>query len=203
MEEKINKFWEWFEANNERLTMLSEYTAEEKRKLFDELQAALDEYCQGLTFEIGDQTKNGRQLVISADGDVELFRHVVELVENAPDLDWWEFIPFKQPNGNDLKVYFGKFSYETKKMYFQQLENEEEPDILGIRVAVDGVVTDDEDFLVGVYVTLEAMIGEFDCATLLGYLEAIPVPANPAKEGFRPLTDFPDFIEWFKAERDK
>ena len=35
MEEKVNKFWEWFEANNERLTMLSEYPADEKEKIFE------------------------------------------------------------------------------------------------------------------------------------------------------------------------
>ncbi len=203
MEEKVNKFWEWFEANNERLTMLSEYPADEKEKILAELQAELTKYCQGLTYEIREQTKNGRQLVFSAEGDVELFRYVVELVENAPDLDWWEFIPFKQPYGKDLKVHFGKYLYETKKMYFQQLESVEEPDILGIRVAVDGVVAEDDDFLVGVYVTLEAMVGEFDCATLMGYLDVCPVPAEPAKEGFKPLLDFPDFIEWFKTERDK
>ncbi|MBR3939397.1 MAG: hypothetical protein IKJ67_05435 [Bacteroidales bacterium] len=203
MEEKVNKFWEWFEANNERLTMLSEYPADEKEKILAELQAELTKYCQGLTYEISEQTKNGRQLVFSAEGDVELFRYVVELVENAPDLDWWEFIPFKQPYGKDLKVHFGKYLYETKKMYFQQLESVEEPDILGIRVAVDGMVAEDDDFLVGVYVTLEAMVGEFDCATLMGYLDVCPVPAEPAKEGFKPLLDFPDFIEWFKTERDK
>lgn len=74
MEEKVNKFWEWFEANNERLTMLSEYPADEKEKILAELQAELTKYCQGLTYEISEQTKNGRQLVFSAEGDVELFR---------------------------------------------------------------------------------------------------------------------------------
>ena len=203
MNEKINKFWNWFVANNERLTMLSEYSSEEQDKMLDELQENLTAYCEGLTFDIGEQTKNGRRLVFSAEGDIELFRYVVELVENAPDLDWWEFVPFKQPHGNDLKVHFGKYYFDTKKMYFQQLENEEEPDILGLRVAIDHPETDDEDILVGTYVTLEAMIGEFDCATLLGYLDVCTVPEKPAKEGFRPLVDFPEFIEWFKVQRDK
>ena len=88
-------------------------------------------------------------------------------------------------------------------MYFQQLENEEEPDILGVRVALKHQQTDDEDFLVGVYVTLEAMIGEFDCATLLGYLDICSIPENPEKENFYPLTDFPKFIKRFKEEREK
>jgi hypothetical protein len=93
MNEKINKFWDWFLANNERLTMLSEYTDDEQSALLDELQQELTAYCEGLTFDMGEQTKNGRRLTISAEGDIELFRYVVELVENAPDIDWWEFIP--------------------------------------------------------------------------------------------------------------
>lgn len=202
MEEKINKFWDWFVANNERLTMLSEYTDEEQTALLDELQQELTAYCKGLTFDMGEQTKNGRRLTFSAEGDTELFLYLVELVENAPDLDWWEFIPFKQPCGNDLKVHFGKYVFETKKMYFQHLENEEEPSIFGVRVAMKHNPTDDEDLLVGVYVTLEAMIGEFDCATLLGYLDVCPIPENPKKENFYPLTDFPKFVERFRNERD-
>ena len=83
-----------------------------------------------------------------------------------------------------------------------QLENEEEPDILGVRIALPHPVKDDDDQLVGVYVTLEAMIGEFDCATLIGYLDTVDIPKEPFKEGYKPLDDFPEFVEWFKRQRD-
>ena len=203
MNEKTDKFWNWFIANNERLTMLSEYNDDDKQKLLNELQDALTEYCDGLSFDMGDQTQNGRQLVFTAEGDIELFRYVVELVENAPDLDWWEFIPFKQPYGENVKIHFDKYHLDSQKMYFLQLENEEEPDILGLRIALKNADSDDEDLLVAVYVTLEAMIGEFDCATLLGYFELCEIPEDPKAEGFKPLTDFPKFIEWFKKQRDE
>ena len=54
----------------------------------------------------------------------------------------------------------------------------------------------------GVYVTLEALMGEFDCATLVGYMETVPVPEEPFKSGFQKLDDLPKFVEWFKAKRD-
>ena len=97
-------------------------------------------------------------------------------------------------------------------MYFMQLECEEEPDFMGLRIALDPKQTvngknipsiDDEDLQVGIYVTIEDMIGEFDCATLLGYLEACPLPEEPFKAGFQPLDDLPKFVEWFKKQRDK
>lgn len=198
-----NKFWQWFSDNNEQLTMLADLDEKAQKQLLEALQAQLDEYCPGLSYEMGEQTPSGRTLTFTAEGDIDLFEYLVALTDNAPDLDWWEFVAFKQPKGTDLKVTFDKYRFETKKMYFMQLESEEEPDILGVRVALPDPVKDDDDQLVGVYVTLEALIGEFDCSTLIGYLDTCPVPAEPFKEGFRPLDDFPEFIEWFKRKRDK
>ncbi|MCR4828330.1 MAG: hypothetical protein K5864_02600 [Bacteroidales bacterium] len=199
----VNLFWNWFSDNNERLTMLGDLDEKEQQSLLEELQGQLDAYCEGLTYEMGEPTPSGRTLTFSAEGDMDLFRYVVELVDNAPDLDWWEFLAFKQPKGTDLKVTFDKYRFETKQMYFMQLESEEEPDILGIRVALPNPVADDDDQLVGVYVTLEAMIGEFDCSTLIGYLDTCAIPPEPFKAGFRPLDDFPEFVEWFKKQREK
>lgn len=190
-------FWKWFEENNEQLTMLDDLEKGVAEKLLEEMQKALDAYCEGLTYEIGDQTNKGRTLTFSAEGDTDLFKYVTDLVEEAPDFDWWEFVAFKQPKGKGLKVTFDKYRFDTKKMYFMELENEESPDMVGLRVALENPVEDD-DQLVGVYVTVEALIGEFDCATLIGYLDVCPIPAEPFKEGFKSMDDLPEFIEWFK-----
>lgn len=205
-------FWNWFVANSERLTMLNDLDQPERQQLLDQMQQQLNAYCDGLSFEMGDQTAQGRTLTFSADGDFDLFRYVVELTDSAPDVDWWEFIPFRQPKGKGLKVIFEKHRFETAKMAFLQLENEEEPDIIGLRIALpditadidpDQATPDQEDLLIGVYTTVEALIGEFDCTTLIGYIELCPMPTEPFKAGFRPLDDLPEFVEWFKNTRDK
>lgn len=193
-----DKFWKWFTEHNEQLTMLDDLDEKESNALLEEMQKVLDGYCEGLTYEIGDQTNNGRTVTFSAEGDTDLFKYVTDLVEEAPDLDWWEFVAFKQPKGKGLKVTFDKYRFDTKKMYFMELENEESPDMVGLRVALENPVEGDDDQLVGVYVTIEALIGEFDCATLVGYLDVCPIPAEPFKEGFKAMDDLPEFIEWFK-----
>ncbi len=43
---------------------------------------------------------------------------------------------------------------------------------------------------------------QLDCATLLGYVETVPLPADPFKSGFQPLDDLPRFADWFKQQRD-
>lgn len=206
------KFWQWFSANNERLTMLGDLTDAERKALLAMLQKQLDDYCEGLSFVMGEPTPSGRTLTFTAEGDNDLFRYVVALTDSAPDLDWWNFVAFKQAAGTSLRVRFDRFLFDTTKMHFMQLECEDEPDFIGLRVAVDmkhvavdgkPVSIDDEDLQVGVYVTIEAMIGEFDCATLMGYLEVVPLPEEPFKAGFRPMDDLPDFVQWFKKQRDK
>ena len=184
--DNIEKFWQWFVDHNEELVAMGDLEEKDREQLENALQYQL---TKSLTF--------------TAEGDTDLFRYVVELVDNAPDLDWWEFVAFKQPMGTELKVRFDKLLFDTRKMYFQQLECEEEPEMLGLRIAVEDGQRQDEDFQVGVYVTLESLMGEFDCATLIGYMETVPVPAEPFKSGFQPLDDLPKFVEWFKAKRDE
>lgn len=205
-------FWSWFVDHSEQLTMLNDITDAERTELLETLQQQLDAYCEGLTYEISEQTAQGRILTISAEGDFDLFRYVVELTDNAPDVDWWEFVPFKQPKGKGLKVQFDKYHFDTAKMAFMQLESEEEPDIIGLRIAMPNLPANyqpdpeseaDDDLLVGAYVTIEALIGEFDCTTLVGYVDICPMPKEPFKSGFRPLDDLPDFVEWFKRSREK
>ena len=196
-------FWQWFVDHNDQLIALGDLDDKARAGMEQELQEQLTRYCEGLTYELGAPTQNGRTLTFTAEGDTDLFRYVVELVDNAPDLDWWEFVAFKQPMGTDLKVRFDHYAFETSKMYFEQLECEEEPDMLGLRVAVANNRPDDEDFQVGVYVTVEALIGEFDCATLVGYLEAVDLPDEPFKQGYQSLDELPKFVEWFKQQRDK
>ena len=196
-------FWQWFEDHNEQLIAMGDLEEKQRHELENALQYQLTKYCAGLAYEMGEPTANGRTLIFTAEGDTDLFRYVVELVDSAPDLDWWQFTAFKQPLGTELKVRFDRYLFDTRKMYFQQLECEEEPDMLGLRIAVEGSKPDDEDFQVGVYVTLEALMGEFDCATLIGYMETVPVPEEPFKSGFQPLDDLPKFVEWFKQKRDE
>ena len=184
--------------------MLNDLNDTARRTLLEEMQATLDSFHDGLSFEISDATANGRTLTFSAEGDTDLFRYIVALVDEAPDVDWWEFVAFKQPQGKGLKVFFDRYRFDTTKMHFMQLECEDEPDMLGLRIALPKEMMGDrdDDLQVGVYVTIEALIGEFDCATLIGYLDTCETPAEPFKSGFRPMDDLPEFVEWFKKKRD-
>jgi hypothetical protein len=87
MQKTPETFWKWFVANAEQLTMLNDIPETEGKQLLEQMQHQLDAYCEGLTFEVGEQTAQGRTLTFSPEGDFDLFRYVVELVDNAPDVD--------------------------------------------------------------------------------------------------------------------
>ncbi|MBQ7711472.1 MAG: hypothetical protein IJT39_06565 [Bacteroidales bacterium] len=194
-------FWSWFQAHTESLTMLGDLSDAERQALLDELQRQLTAYCDGLTCEVSRPGPNGRTLTFSAEGDIDLFRAVVALVEAAPDIDWWEFVAFRQPQGTQLTVRFDKLRFDTARMWYQPLECADRPDLLGLRVTLPPGLpadADPDDIEVGIYVTLEALMGEVDCATLLGYVDTVPLPENPAKEGFQPLDSLPKMVEIWK-----
>jgi hypothetical protein len=64
-----------------------------------------------------------------------------------------------------------------------------------LQIALDENATEDEDLLVAVYSLIEEMIGEYECATLLSYFELITLSNNMEEQGFRPLTELPEFID--------
>ena len=58
MNNQPDVFWNWFVANSEQLTMLNDLDEAKRNSLLDEMQSQLDKYCEGLTFEISEQTAN-------------------------------------------------------------------------------------------------------------------------------------------------
>ena len=82
--EKIEKFWQWFQDHNEQLVMLNDLDEKDREQLENALQYQLTKYCAGLAYEMGDPTPNGRTLTFTVEGDTDLFRYVVELVDAAP-----------------------------------------------------------------------------------------------------------------------
>ncbi len=198
MQEKIKLFWDWFIQKQDELLTMDELSTKEQEQLLDELQQELDKCAEGLNFEISTLSESGRKFVFSADSDLSLFDCVEQMVELSPELDWWEFIPFRQPEGDDIVLNFNGEKFETAKMYYLTLENEEFPESLGLTIALPNYRPNDEEQELGIYLTLEAQVGEYDAAQYIDYVELCALPKNPEEEGFVPLLRFPAFLEWFK-----
>ena len=196
MKRTVEDFWQWF-ADNKELLMdidsLEESEAEAVLLNFDEI---LKSYSEGLDFEIGDLTTNGRTLLLTTNGNEDFFDDVFNLYDNAPILDFWEILPLRQAQGPIAKIHYGKYRYNSKNLFFVPLESEQEEDKIGIKVGLTDYHADDEEQLIAVYSLIEAMIGEYDCATMIGYFELCLLPDQVQETDFIPLLDLPEFISW-------
>jgi hypothetical protein len=189
------EFWDWFITKSEFLMDLD--NSNDKDQLIKEFEEVLASYSEGLSFEISELSQNGRSITFSAEGDEDYFEDVIELTNNVPILDFWDIVAFKQPQGERVRIKFENYSINSKDLWFIPMENDEElSEKVGIMVGINDLNEEDEDQLIAVYTLIEAMIGEYDCTTLLGYFELCLLPENPEQEGFIPLTQLPEFIAW-------
>jgi len=194
----VDEFWNWFISKSEFLMDIDNLNEEKSEKLLDEFSEVLGSYSEGMSFDIGDLGAEGRKIVFSAEGDQDYFEDVIELCESTPVLDFWDIIAFKQPKGAKVKIKFEGYTLNSRDLWFMPLENEDDDDydLIGLRVALKGFRQDDEDQLIAVYSLIEEMIGEYDCATLLGYFDICELPENPELEEFIPLVELQEYVDW-------
>ena len=191
----IEEFWTRFQEKSASLMDIDSLNNEEKETLLNSIDEDLKQYSEGLSLEIGKLGTNGRKLILTADGDVDYFEDLINLYEQSPVLDFWDIVAFKPGKGANVNITFEQYSLSSKKMWFMPMENPEDEEQLGLQIALDIKETEDEDLLVAVYSLIEEMIGEYECATMLSYFELIPVSDNMEEQGFKPLTELPQFIE--------
>lgn len=194
---KAEEFWKKFEGYKDLIMDIDSLDTAEGDKLLERLDGDLKEYSEGVDFILGDLTDKGRTLTFTTEGDVDYFDDLIALCEEAPVLDFWDIIAFKPAKGSNVNITFEKHRISSKNLWFMPLESEEEKEKVGLRVALKEFVEDDEDLIIAVYSLIEQMLGEYDTAMLLGYLELCSLGDKPEEEGFHPMTDLPEYMEWF------
>jgi hypothetical protein len=96
---KINTFWNWFQDNNQTIKNILSETPKNQKHLFFWLNKHLHYYCKEIDFIIAFPKKptDKAKLIITANGNSEYFKQVVDLIDNAPRLRTWIFTAFIQP----------------------------------------------------------------------------------------------------------
>ncbi|MEQ8768068.1 MAG: hypothetical protein RL885_29460 [Planctomycetota bacterium] len=188
-------FWSWFVGKEAELRDVSEHGED----VLDELYDKLNEVAEGLGFEIGGSPDGPLELIITAEGDEDLFPAVYCLAESAPDIDGWEIVALKPPRGFDFIATYGDRSVDPDDVWFLEIESEERPGELGIRVALEGDTEGDvDDLMTCLLGVMEAGIGEISLACDVGHLEYTEPPEDPVAEGWKPLRELPEVIESWK-----
>lgn len=195
-------FWRWFEKNNAKFFFLNQIdNKEEKEKLLDNFLEHLHQYSDKLFFEIGGHPDETQDLIITAEGNLDYFPKVEELVKQAPKLKDWNIIAFKPPFDPGFVIEYRGIKIDPKKTWFLPLENEDNPSQLGLKICtLDYSSSKEKDFLSAAYLALDSILGEKSNALNVQHVQVEDLPNDPEEEGLINLAELPQYITWKKSK---
>lgn len=199
--ENIKKFWDWFSANSSKFLFVTEVDEKEREIFLDEFLSHLHTYCNQLYFQIGGHPDNKKlELIITAEGMAEYFPKVEALVDAAPQLDNWEFIKFKQPQGPEFVTQYNGREFDPKKTMYLPLFNKNKPGSIGIHVCYpDYNESERSVFVGGTYLMLDTILGEKSTTLDLEYMDVIKTPADLSQTGFGHLSGLKEYVDKMKG----
>jgi hypothetical protein len=190
-ETKEEKFWKWFEKNQE--TYYSEIeNLEIREKIFNELSKNLKKINEDLVFEFSPIHENNiREFTISAEGIEDLFPIVEKLIEKAPKLKNWKFNAFRQRiPGDEFEIQYGDLKIGYSDIYYRSKDDNGK---LGIELNIrnfDGKGQTQN----AIYILLDGLIGEYDVTTKIGWIEWVKLNENE-KENLKPIIELRNEID--------
>ncbi|WP_134353037.1 hypothetical protein [Flavobacterium psychrophilum] len=209
---QITNFWNHFKQNNFVFLLLNEIPKNELKIHFDKLTTLLRQYNKDLDLIIKNKNKEA-EIIITANGNPYLFKEVELLVHHAPIVERWKTIAFLQPQTNISKYKQGidkpienyGISLRISEIYFEPLENPNNPNNLGVRIYTKNYIIhkDNPRLREVVYAHIEHLIGEKSFANNINFIEIYQF--HPSENiGFRfiELYNLGAYIEKFQGNNN-
>ncbi|MBD3258388.1 hypothetical protein GF377_08130 [candidate division GN15 bacterium] len=168
---KEDKFWRWFEKNEDRLHDCLSNFRQEQPPLFDSLHKQLTKVHPGLMFEFGLHDSDKFDFTISADGLHDVKPAVEALCASAPDLPRWNIIAFRPRRDPvniriddvevavaDVEVSLGPDGDRAELAVYIKRMNEKQP----------------SPYVQAAFLMLDHTIGEYDIMTKVAGISFLP-----------------------------
>ncbi|WP_262499823.1 hypothetical protein [Planococcus sp. ANT_H30] len=181
---KVAAFWEWFADNKEVYSRLDESS---RSKLLNQLEKKLHKVNKHLAFELSERLINDkRQFIISADGMVEAFDDVIDLVGQAPEFEPFTIIAFRQRQDEEVSIEYGDIKLAWEDI-FCTFEKDNANDEVNLILYIKGFTEENEDeFISASFILLDTVIGEYNAGMRIGEIEFISyegqADARPVKD---------------------
>jgi len=194
------RFWEWFSKNQNKYFYLNQINNKSaKDKLLDDFLIQLHKYCSNLYFLIGGQPNEKQELIITAEGNKDYFKKVIDLTNNAPIFDNWEIVAFKPPQGTDFITEYKGITIDPTQMWFLPLEDDENPMLLGLKIYINNYdLKIEEDYLFATYIVLDTILGEKSNTEDIEYIVLEKLPKEYKGLDLIKLSQIQDYINWSK-----
>ncbi|TWT25390.1 hypothetical protein [Planomicrobium sp. CPCC 101110] len=167
--DKVVAFWQWFEANGQSYYDLSDDKTE---KLLYQLDKKIRKVNQDLAWEFSAELVDGkREFTVSADGIVEAFEDVIDLVKAAPELPDFEIVPFRQPREEEFSAECNGVKLTMDDIFYSH-EIGEETKLIHLCLYIRGLTAEnEEDYISLAFVLLDTAIGEYNVGMNVGEIE--------------------------------
>ncbi|SEP12126.1 hypothetical protein [Mucilaginibacter sp. OK283] len=205
MSQEIARFWNWFKEQGKQLADLNRpgIADDEKEELLDAILYALHQYCDQLFFDIGGLYGEEQEFVVTAEGNVDYFSKVEELIDDAPEIEGWLFTAFMPPRDLEYTRIFEDVELKPLEMWFLPLNNSKEPKSIGLRICLPNyeLVANSKWLQAAVYKILDTALGEKAFALDIDYIEIKGMPpGKPEDFGLIELKDLSAFVKWKKKK---
>ena len=201
----LDEFWRCFEKLADELLRRVQIAKQapavhlEQSELPTPLLQQLRKVSPELSLEVA-ATALGAELIVSADGDRDVFPAARALVAAAPVMQHWTIRALRPRRGFPDVVRGGTVSLPLSDLFFEPLERELSDD-LGLRILARGLrEADVHDAYSALMRALESELGEEQLALALQYTEVRPLPPGAQVGRYMPLKQLADFIRW-RAQR--
>jgi hypothetical protein len=189
---KVKRFWDWFSKNSRTYF----HFEQNQNDLFVNLKLELNKIDPVLTFEFSSISIDGnRELVISADGIKSAFHIVTEIINQAPKLQNWKFIAFRQPHNNVIQIQHEGLVLDFHNVFFSYLKDNGKVSLnLSIRN-----FSESPEFTSIVFIMLDNILGEYDNEMYLSGINKKRLDENEVST-LLPISELPRIVTDYKME---
>ncbi|MDQ0639852.1 hypothetical protein QF042_003417 [Pedobacter sp. W3I1] len=185
-------FWNWFSKKAD----LYFHFERNRDVLFSKLKAELEKIHPDLTFEFSPVFEDGtRELVISADGIKSIFPIVIKLVKQAPILQKWKIIAFRQPHKEVTQINYQDLTINLKDVFFRYSKDKGQ---VGLELNIRGFYESPE-WTAGIFILLDNVIGEYHTEMSLSHIYKKQLDETEVNNLF-PIENLPQIIQDYHLE---
>ncbi len=182
---KFLDFWDWFQTRSE---YIYKYLESDTSSIALEITEHLKKIHTDIEFEIPFDFEEGkRTLIISADGDVELFDLVEEFVETAPSIPNWNVVAFRpRLHQKNQVIDLDGITMDYHDIFFTYEEVQYQ---LIVDIYIKNFDGSDNRYVHLYFLLLDSLIGEYDSVTLIKETRIYPY-----KDSVQ-LHEFPEMLQ--------
>ncbi|PQJ80060.1 DUF695 domain-containing protein [Polaribacter porphyrae] len=195
-------FWDWFLINEKQFYKIvnkndSNYIS---KNFFDKIAPKLNQLKEGIWYLTGMLDDNTADLILTANGNIQIFYIIEELIATAPKIKGWKFRAHKpEHNIENIGINMAGYSFTSKNIFFYSNDLQDYPDEIDITIVHEDYNEENKsDIINGCYLFIDHYLGELNSLTLIDNIDF--KNKSDADKELIPIEKLKPFIIWREKE---